>query len=74
MCFFRTSRSKFYGLSNEDPHGHLSNPLDDTIDPRLPDKEGNTGSIEDVVDLPVDDKEASKVLNLGEIYLRKYKK
>ena len=37
-------------------------PLDDTIDPRSPDEESTTGPIEDLVDLPVDDKEPSKVL------------
>ena len=40
-------------------------PLDDTIDPRLPDRKATTGPIEDLVDLPVDDKEPSKVLRLG---------
>ena len=40
-------------------------PLDDTINPRLPDEEAITWPIEDLVDLPVDDKEPSKVLKLG---------
>ena len=40
-------------------------PLDDTIDPRSPDEEATTRSIEDIVDLPVDDNEPSKVLKLG---------
>ena len=40
-------------------------PLDDTIDPRLPDDEATIGPIEDLVDLSVDDKEPSKVLKLG---------
>ena len=40
-------------------------PLDDTIDLRSLDDEGTTGPIEDLVDLPVDDKEPSKVLKLG---------
>ena len=39
--------------------------LDDTIDLRSPDEEATTGPIEDLVDLPVDDKESSKVLKLG---------
>ena len=39
-------------------------PLDDTIDPRSSDEEATTGPIEDLVDLPVDDKEPSKVLKL----------
>ena len=40
-------------------------PLDDTIDPRSPDDEATIRLIEDLVDLPVDDKEPSKVLKLG---------
>ena len=40
-------------------------PLDDIIDPRLPDEEGTTGPIEDLVDLQVSDKEPSKVLKIG---------
>ena len=40
-------------------------PLDDTIDPRSPDEEATTGPIEDLVNLPVDDNESSKVLKLG---------
>ena len=39
-------------------------PLDDTIDLRSPDEEGTTRPIEDLVDLPVDDKEPSKVLKI----------
>ena len=40
-------------------------PLDDTIDLRSPDKEATARPIEDLVDLPVDDNEPSKVLKLG---------
>ena len=40
-------------------------PLNDTIDPRSSDEEATTGSIEDLVNLPVDDKEPTKVLKLG---------
>ena len=40
-------------------------PLDDPIDPRLPEEEGTTGPIEDLVDLPVSDKEPSKVMKIG---------
>ena len=40
-------------------------PLNDTIDSRSLDKEGTIGPIEDLVDLPVDDKEPSKVLKIG---------
>ena len=40
-------------------------PLDNTIDPRSPDKEGTTRLIEDLVDLPINDKEPSKALKIG---------
>ena len=40
-------------------------PLKDTTDPRSLNKEATTGPIEDLVHLPVDDKESSKVLKLG---------
>ena len=40
-------------------------PFNDTIDLRFPDEEVATGLIEDLVGLPVDDKEPSKVLKLG---------
>ena len=40
-------------------------PFDDTIDPRSLDEEGTIGPIEDLVDLPVNDKEPSKVLKIG---------
>ena len=39
-------------------------PLDDTIDPRSSNEEATTGPIEDLVSLPVDDKEPTKVLKL----------
>ena len=39
--------------------------LDDTLDPRLIDEEGSTGPIEDLVDLPIDNKEPFKVLKIG---------
>ena len=39
-------------------------PLDDTIDPRSSDEEATTGPIEDLVDLPVDDKKPTKVLKI----------
>ena len=39
-------------------------PLDDTIDPRSFDKEASTRPIKDLVDLPVDNKEPTKVLKL----------
>ena len=40
-------------------------PLDNTIDPRWPDEKKTTRLIEDLVDLPVSDKEPSKVLKVG---------
>ena len=40
-------------------------PLDDTLDPRSSDEETTIGPIKDLVDLPVDNKEPSKVLKLG---------
>ena len=40
-------------------------PFDDTIDPRSPDEEGTTKPIEDLVDLPVNDKDSSKALKIG---------
>ena len=39
-------------------------PLDDTINPRSPDQEATTRPIEDLFDLPVDDKDPFKVLKL----------
>ena len=39
-------------------------PLDDAMDPRSSDEEATTGPIENLVDLPVDNKEPSKVLKL----------
>ena len=40
-------------------------PLDDTTDLRSPDQEATIRPIEDLVDLPIDDDEPSKVLKLG---------
>ena len=39
-------------------------PLDDTIDPRAPDEEGTTRPIEDLIDLPIDHQEPSRVLKI----------
>ena len=47
-------------------------PLEDTIDLRSPNDEGTTRPIEDLVDLPMDDKEPSKVLKIGKNLLRRY--
>ena len=49
-------------------------PLDETVDPRSPDKEGTIGPIEDLIDLPIDDKEPSKLLKIGRTCLMRYKK
>ena len=38
--------------------------LDDSIDSRSPSEEGTIGPIEDLVDLPADDKEPSRVLKI----------
>ena len=42
-------------------------PPNDTIDPRSPDEEGTTRPIEELVDLPVNDKEQSRVLKIGKV-------
>ena len=39
-------------------------PLDDTSDPRAPDEEGTTRPIEDLVNLPVDHRESSRILKI----------
>ena len=49
-------------IDNQPPPSEGS--LDDTIDPRSPNEEATTGPIEELVDLPVDDNESSKVLKL----------
>ena len=40
-------------------------PLDDPINPRLPDNKATTGPIDDLADLPVNENEPSKVVKLG---------
>ena len=57
------SKPRQFHIVNQRPPS--KGPLDDTIDPRSPDEEGTIGPIEDLVDLLVDDKESSKVLNIG---------
>ena len=57
------SKSRQFHVVDQRPPSE--GPLDDTIDPRSPDEECTTGPIEDLVDLPVDDKEPSKVLKIG---------
>ena len=49
-------------------------PLNDTIDPRSTNEEGTTRPIEDLVDLPVDNKEPSKVLKIGKNLFEKIRK
>ena len=56
------SRPRQVNIVNQRPQSEK--PLNDTIDPRLPNKEATTRPIEDLVDLLVDDKEPSKVLKL----------
>ena len=53
---------KFHVVDQRPPS---EGPLDDSIDPRSPGYEGTTGPVEDLVDLPVDDKEPSRVLKIG---------
>ena len=53
---------KFHVVDQRPPS---KEPLNDTIDPRSPDEEGTIGPIEDLVDLPVDNKEPSRVLKIG---------
>ena len=57
-----TSRPRQVNIIDQRPPSE--GPLDDTIDPRLPDEKATTGPIEDLFNLPVDDKESSKVLKL----------
>ena len=49
-------------------------PLDNSIDPRSPGDEGTIGPIEDLVNLPVDNKEPSKVLKIRKNCLMGYAK
>ena len=53
---------QFYIVDQQPPS---EGPFNDTIDSRSLDEEGTTGCIEDLADLPVDDKEPSKVLKIG---------
>ena len=57
------SRPRQVNIVNQRPPSE--GPLDDTIDQRSPDEEATIRSIEDLVDLLVDEKEPSKVLKLG---------
>ena len=57
------SRPRQVNIVNQRPQS--GGPLNDTIDLRFPDEEATTGPIEDLVNLPVDDKEPYKVLKLG---------
>ena len=53
---------QFHVVDQQPPsEGHLN----DTIDPRSPDEEGTTRPIKCLVNLPVDDKEPSKLLKIG---------
>ena len=57
------SKSRQFHVVDQRPPSERSHK--DTIDLRSPNKEGATGPIEDLVDLPVSDKEPSKVLKIG---------
>ena len=53
---------QFYIVDQRPPS---EGPLDDSIDLRSPGDEGTTGPIKDLVGLPVDNKEPSRVLKIG---------
>ena len=55
-----TSKPRQFHIVDQQPPSE--GPLDDTIDSRSPNEEGTIGPIEDLVNLPADDKELSKVL------------
>ena len=57
------SKLRQFHVVNQQPPSE--GPLDGTIDPRSLDKEGTTGPIKYLVDLPVNDKEPSRVLKIG---------
>ena len=57
------SKPRQFNVVNQRPPSE--GPLDNTIDSRSPDEEGTIGPIEDLVDLPVDHKEPSRVLKIG---------
>ena len=63
----KVSRPRQMNIVDQRPPSEGS--LDDTIDPRSPDEKATTGPIEDLVDLPVDDNEPSKVLKLGKKFI-----
>ena len=57
------SRPRQVNVINQRPPSE--GPLDDTIDPRSSNEEATTRPIEDLADLPVEDKESTKVLKIG---------
>ena len=57
------SKPRQFHVVNQRPSSE--GPLEDTIDPRSLDNEGTTGPIKDLVDLPINNKEPSKVLKIG---------
>ena len=57
------SKPRQYNIVDQRPPSE--GPLDDTLDPRASGKEGTTGPIEDLIDLPVDHQEPSRVLKIG---------
>ena len=52
---------QFYVIEQRPPS---EGPLEDSIDLRSPGNEGTTGFIKDLVDLPIDNKEPSRVLKI----------
>ena len=59
------SASKSRQVNIIDQQAPSEGPLNDTIDPRSSDEKATTWPIEDLIDLPMDDKETTKVLKLG---------
>ena len=57
-----TSKPRQFHVVDQRPPSER--PLDDSINSRSPGKEGTTGPIENLVDLPVDNKEPSRVLKI----------
>ena len=66
------SKSRQFDVVDQQPPSE--GPLDDTIDPKSTDEVGTTGPIEDLVDLPVDEKEPFKVLKIGKNLLDEIRK
>ena len=66
QCYHQVVRaaSKPRQFNIVDQRSPSEGPLDDTLNLRPPDEEGTTGPIKDLVDLPVDHQEPSRVLKI----------